>query len=88
MLGSFTQNELEAVREIFGMGVEAPIAVSTAKALGEMFAAGPILNTAIGLSIPDLFALPRDILPIPAPGRRFAQGPLKHAPGPRKRDQL
>ncbi len=54
---------MEAVREMFGMGMEAPIAVSTAGVLGEMFAAGPILNAAIGLNIPDWFALPGDILP-------------------------
>ncbi len=61
MLGSCCQNEIEAVREVFSMEVEAPIAVSSAKALGEMLAAGPILNTAIGLSIADLSTLPRDI---------------------------
>ncbi len=61
MLGSYRQNEIEAVREIFGTGGEAPIAVSSEAALGEMLAAGPILNTAIGLSIPDLSTLTRDI---------------------------
>jgi 3-oxoacyl-[acyl-carrier-protein] synthase II len=58
MLGSLSQKELEAVREIFGMNGEAPIMVNTAELLGETLAAGPILNTAIGLSIPDLKALP------------------------------
>ncbi len=63
MLGSYSQNEIEAVREIFGMEGEAPIAVSCATALGEMLAAGPILNTAIGLSTPDLLTLTMDIWP-------------------------
>ena len=61
MLGSYCQNEIEAVREIFGTGGEAPIAASSGRALGEMLAAGPILNAAIGLSIPDLSTLTRDI---------------------------
>lgn len=61
MLGSYCQNEIEAVREIFGKEAEAPIAVSSARALGEMLAAGPILNTAIGLSTPDLSTLKMDI---------------------------
>ena len=61
MPGSCCQNEIEAVREIFGMDAEVPVAVSSARALGEMLAAGPILNTAIGLSIPDLSTLTRDI---------------------------
>ncbi len=63
MFGSLSQNELEAVREIFDMDLEAPIMVATAKTLGETLAAGPILNTAIGLSIPDLAVLPRDLCP-------------------------
>ena len=61
MFGSLSQNELEAVREIFGMDSEAPVMVATAKTWGETLAAGPILNTAIGLSIPNLAVLPRDI---------------------------
>jgi 3-oxoacyl-(acyl-carrier-protein) synthase len=58
MLGSLGQNEIEAVREIFGSGADAPAVASTAGAMGEMFAAGPILNIAIGLSISDLASLP------------------------------
>ncbi|MGA2025486.1 MAG: beta-ketoacyl synthase [Syntrophobacteraceae bacterium] len=63
MFGSLSQNELEAVREIFDMDLEAPIMVATSKTLGETLAAGPIVNTAIGLSIPNLAVLPRDICP-------------------------
>jgi 3-oxoacyl-[acyl-carrier-protein] synthase II len=58
MFGSLSQNELEAVREIFDGGAEEPVMVATAKAMGEMFAAGPILNTAIALSIPDTASFP------------------------------
>ncbi len=75
MLGSLSQNELEAVRKIFGMALEAPIMVATAKTLGEAFAAGPILNTAIGLSSPDLAASPQDIRPYPPPGGGAPRGP-------------
>jgi len=60
MTGGLSQNELEAVREIFGGGAEPPILVTVAKTMGEMFAAGPILSTAVGLSIADLSALPLD----------------------------
>ncbi len=71
MFGSLSQNELEAVREIFGMDLEAPAMVTTAKTLGETLAAGPILNTAIALSIPNLALLPRDIWPhLPLDGGR------------------
>ena len=66
------------------MEAEAPIVVSSAKALGEMLAAGPILNTAIGLSTPDLATLTMDIWP----GRRLARCPIKFEPRPGKWDQL
>ncbi len=65
MHGSLSQSELEAAREIFDMDVESPIMVTTARALGEMLAAGPILNTAIGLSIAEPAALPRDFQYLP-----------------------
>ncbi len=69
MLGSCSQNELEAVRETFHMGAKTPPAVSTAKALGEMFAAGPILNAAIGLKIPNWSDLAQHIgSGLPRPG--------------------
>ena len=75
MFGSLSQNELEAVREIFDMDLKAPVMVATAKTLGETFAAGPILNTAIGLSIPNLAVLPRDICPYLPPGGGPPRGP-------------
>ncbi len=75
MFGSLSQNELEAVREIFDMDLEAPIMVATAKTLGETLAAGPVLNTAIGLSIPNLIVLPRDICPYLPPGGGPPRGP-------------
>jgi hypothetical protein len=59
MLGSRSQNELDAVRQTFGAVAETVVTVSTARGLGEMFAAGPILNTAVGLKVPDWAALPR-----------------------------
>jgi len=58
MAGSSSQNELEAVHEIFDTGGEAPVMVSAEAALGEILAAGPILNAAIGLSIPDSTPFP------------------------------
>jgi len=75
MFGSLSQNEMEAVREIFDMDLEAPVMVATAKTLGEALAAGPILNTAIGLSIQDLAVLPRAICPYPPTGGGAPRGP-------------
>jgi len=68
MLSSLNQNELKAVRGIFGTDMESPAMVVTSRALGEMFAAGPILDAAIGLSFEektDLAALPGDLLCLP-----------------------
>ncbi len=56
MFGGLDQSEAEAAREIFDVGV--PVIAATTKALGELFAAGPILNTAIGLTIPEHAPLP------------------------------
>ncbi len=53
MTAGLSRNELEAVGEIFGGDVEPPIMMTTAKTMGEMFAAGPVLSAAIGLTIPD-----------------------------------
>jgi 3-oxoacyl-(acyl-carrier-protein) synthase len=58
MSGGLDRSEAEAVREIFGVGADAPVIAATTKAFGEMFAAGPILNTAIGLTIPEHASLP------------------------------
>jgi 3-oxoacyl-[acyl-carrier-protein] synthase II len=63
MFASLSQNELEAVRKIFDMDLKAPVTVATAGTVGETLAAGPILNTAIGLSIPNLALLRQDIRP-------------------------
>ena len=41
------------------MEMEVPATVSTARCAGEMLAAGPILNTAIGLSMGDVPTLTR-----------------------------
>lgn len=71
MLGSLRQNELEAVREIFDTGGDAPLMVSTVKALGEMLAAGPILNAAIALSIPGLTSFPPDVQCPPPEGHKL-----------------
>jgi 3-oxoacyl-(acyl-carrier-protein) synthase len=80
MLGSSSGNEVEAVRHTFGCGAGAPIMISTAKALGEMFAAGPILNTAIGLQIADWAQLPAIICPCSGRGESGLAGPgLKFA---------
>ena len=72
MLAGHHENELEAVREIFDMCADPPVIVASAGALGETFAAGPVLNAAIALSIPDGSKLPQNFLippPISAPGR-------------------
>jgi 3-oxoacyl-[acyl-carrier-protein] synthase II len=58
MTGSFNQNELKTIQEIFGGGEEPPVVASAAKTMGEMLAAGPILSIALGLSVPGLAALP------------------------------
>jgi 3-oxoacyl-[acyl-carrier-protein] synthase II len=63
MLGGCGRNEIEAVGRTFGTGAKAPITVSTVGSLGETFAAGPILNTAIGLEIASWDKLPRGICP-------------------------
>jgi len=76
MLGSLNQNEVEAARGIFRMGADMPIMVATANALGEMFAAGPILNAAIGLSIPDQALFPSSVYRLP---------PTVHRPRPWRR---
>ncbi len=65
MLGGSSQNELDAVRELFEIDGKPVMAVSTAKALGEMFAGGPIMNMAIALDIPDWATLPKNICPYP-----------------------
>jgi 3-oxoacyl-[acyl-carrier-protein] synthase II len=65
MLAGSSRDELEAVWEIFHMSVKRPIMVLTGKSLGEMLAAGPILNAAIGLSLEDPASLPPDIQCLP-----------------------
>ncbi len=88
MLGSSGRNEVEAVGQTFGSVGKSPVVVSTAKALGETFAAGPILNAAMGLKISDWSGLPRRYLHMPDRWRRFAHDPLEIRSAPGERDQL
>ena len=59
ILGGCGQNESQAVEKTFG--VRLPVVVSTAGIFGETFAAGPILNAALGLKISHWAELPQDI---------------------------
>ncbi len=62
MLGSFDKNELEAVHEVFDADVSPPVIVATAGAVGETYAAGPVLNAAMALAIPGDAELPPNFL--------------------------
>jgi 3-oxoacyl-[acyl-carrier-protein] synthase II len=69
MLGSFDPNELEAVHEVFGREARPPVIVAVPRAVGETYAAGPVLNAVLALSISDEAALPDNVrLPAPSHG--------------------
>jgi 3-oxoacyl-[acyl-carrier-protein] synthase II len=68
MLGSLHASEREAVREVFAGCETPPVLVAAAAAVGDTFAATPVLNGAIALSIPDHAPLPRNFLASAAAG--------------------
>ncbi|MDR3555588.1 MAG: beta-ketoacyl synthase N-terminal-like domain-containing protein, partial [Syntrophobacteraceae bacterium] len=51
MLGSFDPNELDAVHAVFGKEGRPPVIVAAPRAVGETYAAGPVLHAVLALSI-------------------------------------
>ncbi|MGC8493329.1 MAG: beta-ketoacyl synthase N-terminal-like domain-containing protein [Syntrophobacteraceae bacterium] len=66
MVGSFDQEEREAVREIFAAQSRPPVILTTPGAFGETLAAGPVLNAALALAIPQGATLPGHTRPVSA----------------------
>lgn len=55
-------NELEAVRSVFAAGENGPVLISSARAVGEVFAASPIVNAIIGVKILESESVPQCLL--------------------------
>ncbi|MDR3557104.1 MAG: hypothetical protein P4L55_20305, partial [Syntrophobacteraceae bacterium] len=69
MLGSFDPNELDAVHAVFGKEGRPPVIVAAPRAVGETYAAGPVLHAVLALSISAGAALPDNVrLPARSPG--------------------
>ncbi len=61
MVGSFCQEEREAVRELFAAQSKPPVILTTPVVFGETLAAGPVLNGALALVLPRDAKLPGDL---------------------------